>query len=139
MKVGQYKGRRIAVLTRDEHCPPHVHLDGGDWSARFEFSFWHNGVSPLDVIPDTARVPSQVKSDVIAIIKGRLPVARESWMEAIKNTCLENQAWDDAKQYVVKPNLAGRTLVNIQAGTYDPAQRLTVLHLADRTQVGIKL
>ena len=116
-----------------------MHLDGGDWSARFEFSFWHNGVSPLDVIPDTARVPSQVKSDVIAIIKGRLPVARESWMEAIKNTCLENQAWDDAKQYVVKPNLAGRTLVNIQAGTYDPAQRLTVLHLADRTQVGIKL
>jgi len=84
MKVGQYKGRRIAVLTRDEHCPPHVHLDGGDWSARFEFSFWHNGVSLLDVIPDTARVPSQVKSDVIAIIKGRLPVARESWMEAIK-------------------------------------------------------
>jgi hypothetical protein len=39
----------------------------------------------------------------------------------------------------VKPNLAGRTLVNIQAGTYDPAERMTVLHLADRTQVGIKL
>jgi len=95
--------------------------------------------SPLDDIPDTARVPSQVKNDVIAIVKGRLPVARESWMEAIKNTCLENQAWDDAKQYVVKPNLAGRTLVNIQAGTYDPAEHLTVLHLADRTQVGIKL
>jgi hypothetical protein len=38
----------------------------------------------LDVIPDTARVPSQVKSDVIAIVKGRLPVARESWMEAVK-------------------------------------------------------
>jgi Domain of unknown function (DUF4160) len=65
MKVGQYKGRRIAVLTRDEHCPPHVHLDGGDSSARFEFSFWHNG-------------------------------------------------------YVVKPNLAGRKLVNIQAGTMIP-------------------
>jgi len=29
-----------------------VHLDGGDRSARFEFSFWHNGVSLLDVIPD---------------------------------------------------------------------------------------
>jgi hypothetical protein len=139
MKVGQYKGRRIAVFTRDEHCPPHVHLDGGDWSARFEFSFWHNGVSLLDVIPDTAWVSSQVRNDVIAIVKERLFVARESWMEATKNTCLENQAWDEAKQYVVKPNLAGRTLVNIQAGTYDPAERLTVLHLADHTQVGIKL
>ena len=46
MKVGQYKGRRIAVFTRDEHCPPHV-PDGGDWSTWFEFSFWHNGVSLL--------------------------------------------------------------------------------------------
>ena len=139
MKVGQYKGRRIAVLTRDEHCPPHVHLDAGVWAARFEFSFWHNGVSLLDVIPDSARVPSQVKSEVIAIVKGRLSVARESWMEATKNTCLENQAWDEAKQHVVKPNLAGRKLVNIQAGIYDPAEQMTVLHLADRTQVGIKL
>jgi hypothetical protein len=60
-------------------------------------------------------------------------------MEAIQDTCLENQAWDEAKQYVVKRNLAGRTLVRIRAGTYDPAKRLTVLHLADSTQVGIKL
>jgi hypothetical protein len=59
--VGQYKGRRIAVFTRDEHCPPHVHLDGGDWSARFEFSFWHNGVSLLDVTGYSLGVVSSEK------------------------------------------------------------------------------
>ena len=41
----------MAVLTRNEHCPPHVHVGSADWEARFEFSFWHNGVRLWDVVP----------------------------------------------------------------------------------------
>jgi len=51
MKICTYHGLIIAVLTRNEHCPPHVHVGAADWEARFEFSFWHNGVRLWDVIP----------------------------------------------------------------------------------------
>ena len=44
MKVCSHKGLVIAVLTRNEHCPPHVHVGAARWDARFLFSFWHNGV-----------------------------------------------------------------------------------------------
>ncbi|MHB8201987.1 MAG: hypothetical protein ACYDD9_14385, partial [Acidithiobacillus sp.] len=51
MKVCTHRGLLIAVLTRNEHCPPHVHVGTDDWNARFEFSFWHNGVRLWDVMP----------------------------------------------------------------------------------------
>jgi len=41
----------LAVLTRNERCPPHAHVGSTDWEARFEFSFWHNGVRLWDVVP----------------------------------------------------------------------------------------
>ena len=34
----------MVIMLRDEHCPPHAHVDAGTWSARFKFSFWHNSV-----------------------------------------------------------------------------------------------
>ena len=42
MKVCSHKGLLIAVLTRNEHCPPHVHVGSANWDARFLFSFWHS-------------------------------------------------------------------------------------------------
>ena len=51
MKVCIYNGLVIAILTRNEHCPPHVHVGPQEWDARFEFSFWHNGVRLWDVEP----------------------------------------------------------------------------------------
>lgn len=44
MKVCSHKGLVIAVLTRNVHCPPHVHVGTTKWNARFLFSFWHDGV-----------------------------------------------------------------------------------------------
>lgn len=51
MKVCEHRGLVVAVLTRNEHCPPHVHVGTDDWDARFEFSFWHDGVRLWDVLP----------------------------------------------------------------------------------------
>lgn len=51
MKVCVHHGLVIAVLTRNEHCPPHVHVGTEQWDARFEFSFWHHGVRLWDVLP----------------------------------------------------------------------------------------
>jgi hypothetical protein len=51
MKVCSHKGLVIAVLTRNEYCPPHVHVGTAQWDARFLFSFWHNDVRLWDVTP----------------------------------------------------------------------------------------
>jgi hypothetical protein len=64
MKVCTHQGLQMAVLTRNEHCPPHVHVGSVDWEARFEFSFWHNGVRLWDVVP--------VKNKLVAKFSGRV-------------------------------------------------------------------
>ena len=51
MKVFMPQGLVLAVLTRNEHWPPHVHVGPSEWVARFELSFWHNGVRLWDVVP----------------------------------------------------------------------------------------
>jgi hypothetical protein len=51
MKVCAHRGLVVAIFTRNEHCPPHVHVGTAQWEARFEFSFWHNSVSLWDVVP----------------------------------------------------------------------------------------
>jgi hypothetical protein len=44
MKICSYKGLSIVIMLRDEHCPPHVHVNAGPWNARFLFSFCHNEI-----------------------------------------------------------------------------------------------
>jgi hypothetical protein len=44
MRVCAHRRLVFAVLTLDEHCPPHVHVGTDKWEARFEFSFWDNSV-----------------------------------------------------------------------------------------------
>ena len=60
LKVFSHKGLSVVIMLRDEHCPPHAHVDAGAWSARFKFSFWHNGVELWDVIPLSRRPPTGV-------------------------------------------------------------------------------
>jgi hypothetical protein len=48
MQVCMHSGILLAVLTRNVHCPPHVHVGSDKWEARFEFSFWHDSVTLLD-------------------------------------------------------------------------------------------
>ena len=60
MKLFRYKGLSMVIMLRDEHCPPHAHVDAGAWSARFKFCFWHNGVELWDVVPHSNRPPAAV-------------------------------------------------------------------------------
>lgn len=34
VKITSYRNYTLAVLTRDEHCPPHVHVGSSEWDAR---------------------------------------------------------------------------------------------------------
>src|SRR5665647_340414 len=100
MEVCRHKGLLVAVLTRNEHCPPHVHVGTADWEARFEFGFWHNDVSLLDVVPVKNQPSAAVLEALRQVIKTpqHLRRARECWWEVLGSTCLENQMWDAKEQ-----------------------------------------
>lgn len=53
---------------RDEHCPPHVHVAGKEWDARFRFSFLDGHVALWDVgqkiILNLVRAPGFVEIDL---------------------------------------------------------------------------
>ena len=57
MKVCVHRDLVIAVLTRDEHCLPHVHVGTNKWDVRFQFSVGHDSVQLWDVVP-TRNAPS---------------------------------------------------------------------------------
>ncbi|WP_426690152.1 hypothetical protein [Rhodanobacter ginsengiterrae] len=103
MQVCQYKGLVLAVLTRNEHCPPHVHVGSNDWDARFEFSFWHNGVRLWDVSPARNRPAEATLEALRKMLKQpvHLRKARELWWKTRQTICLENQQWDPKASEVV--------------------------------------
>ncbi len=36
MNVCRYKGLSLVIMLRDEHCPPHAHVNAGIWSVEIE-------------------------------------------------------------------------------------------------------
>jgi len=131
----------MAVLTRNEHCPPHVHVGSADWEARFEFSFWHNGVRLLDVVP-VKNQPS------VAVLEGlrqdlkkpqHLRRARTCWWQSLQAVCLVNQMWDAQAQEVVSPQDKRPGAVLIQTAAFDALSYQTVLQLKGRSPVEIQL
>lgn len=121
----------MAVLTRNEHCPPHVHVGSPQWEARFEFSFWHNGVRLLDV------VPLQEKPNV-ALLEGlrqalkhppHLRRARERWWHGVQALCLVNQVWDAQTQEVASPQERRPAAGVIQSAVFDAQRYRTILQV----------
>jgi hypothetical protein len=135
MRVCVHRGLVIAVLTRNEHCPPHVHVGTDQWDARFEFSFWHNGIRLWDVLPADSAPSAPLLEELRQAIKQRanLQRARELWWTSRKNLCLDNQCWDAAAQEVVSPKAKRRSAVDISSGYFDASRSRTVLMLAGQT------
>lgn len=90
MKVCTHRGLLMAVLTRNEHCPPHVHVGSSDWEARLEFSFWHNGVRLMDVVPSHRQPTVAVLEGLRQALKTptHLRRARLCWWQAMQSVCL---------------------------------------------------
>jgi len=142
MKVFTHQGLLVAVLTRDEHCPPHVHVGPPEWQARFEFSFWHNGVRLWDVVP----VRNQPKIDVLESLRQAIKLpqhlrrARECWWQSKQALCLVNQSWDEQAQEVVSPQERRPTTRVIQTAVFDAQRYRTILQLkGNRVPVEIEL
>jgi len=92
MKICTHKGLVITILTRNEHCPPHVHVGSDRWEARFEFCFWHNGVRLWDVMPMQNQPTVAVLEELRQTIKqpAHLRRAREIWWRSLQTVCLVN-------------------------------------------------
>lgn len=122
----------IAILTRNEHCPPHVHVGTDKWEARFEFSFWHNGVSLWDVVPEQNQPTVAVLESLRQAIKkpANLRRAREIWWNSLKRVCLVNQRWDTGADEVVSAKDQRPGACVIEAARFDAQAYKTVLQLA---------
>jgi len=140
MKVCSYKGLSVVVVLFKKNCPPHAHVDGGGWSARFKFSFWHNGVELWDVVPLSRRPP-------LAVLEGlrqslRQPVhllrARGIWWRKLKTVCLDNQLWDWQSNEVTAVKRVASTTNMIGSACYEPEANKTQLFLIG-TQEGVEI
>ena len=132
MNVCRYKGFSLVIMLRDEHCPPHVHVDAQAWSARFKFSFWHNGVELWDVVPHSQRPPSAVLEGLRQALRqpAHLQRARGLWWRKLCTACLDNQLWDwESNEVVVMKRIASTTYLIVSA-SYEPEENKTLLSLA---------
>lgn len=136
MKVCAHKGLIIAVLTRNEHCPPHVHAGTADWDARYLFSFWHNGVRLWDVTPAQNEPKATVLEELRQVVK--LPVhlrrARDFWWSSRQTICLDNQQWDLAAEEVVSPKQRRAGALDIVSARFDAPRYRTILQLAGQSR-----
>jgi len=135
MKVCVHRGLVVAVLTRNEHCPPHVHVGTDKWDARFEFGFWHDGVRLWDVLPAQNMPSAAFLEELRQVLKqgANLKRARELWWESRQTLCLNHQRWDMAAQEAVSPRAKRPDARDIESAHFDAPRYRTVLKLAGQT------
>ncbi|MET0323397.1 MAG: DUF4160 domain-containing protein [Duganella sp.] len=119
-------------MTRDEHCPPHVHVGRDNWNARFLFSFCRNEVDLWDVTPVHMTPSASVLEDLRRIIEKsvNLRKARQCWWQVHSGklrTCLSNKYWDTLALEEVDGKNAKSGMLQIQSESYDPASQRTTL------------
>ena len=141
MRVCAHRRLVFAVLTRDEHCPPHVHVGTDKWEARFEFSFWDNSVRLWDVVPAQRSPSASLLEELRRVLKKpeNLKKARQLWWRSRQTVCLENQHWDASVQAVVSPITRRSGAVAILSGQFDASRYRTTLLVANEDQVEIQL
>jgi hypothetical protein len=134
MKVCTHLGFAVVVLTRNDHCPPHVHIGTPDWDARFEFRFWHGAVRLWDVIPTNDAPAIRLLGELRQVVKAdaNLRRARTLWWQSRQTLCLENQAWDLATSEVVSPKVRRHGSVAIVGRFFDAVAYRTFLRLQGR-------
>jgi hypothetical protein len=122
----------IAVLTRNEHCPPHVHVGTDKWNARYLFSFWHDSVDLWDVTPAQNEPNFALLEGLRQVIKRppHLRNARELWWRSRRTLCLDNQMWDPVGEEVVSPRVQRKRALAIQAAGFEAKGYKTILRLA---------
>ncbi|WP_445180834.1 DUF4160 domain-containing protein [Pseudomonas sp. McL0111] len=136
MKICSYKGLSIVIMLRDEHCPPHVHVNAGLWNARFLFSFCHNEIDLWDVAPRSRRPPMAVLEGLSQSLgqPAHLRRARGIWWSGLQTVCLDNQMWDcESNEVPVMESVTDMTY-RVGSARYDPETEMTLLTLIGKLE-----
>lgn len=141
VKIAKHRNYALVILTRNEHCPPHVHVGDADWEARFTFSFWHDTVCLWDVVPvqNAPKVALLEQLRQVLMKPANLRKARQAWWQSRQTVCLDNLLWQPGTQEVVSPKDAKRGAHKIVSAAFESADDKTVLRLEDASAVEIEL
>lgn len=111
-------GVEINVLTRNEHPPPHVHVEhqAEGWEIKVEFSYIENKVATYKIKHGFGKLPtqSQLSSIALAIMHSRRE-CRDVWWRHIPDAGLLNKRVVVSSKGLASPatpSVAGSFLVS---------------------------
>ncbi len=127
-------GLYVELRTRDEHCPPHVHVENEEvpWEARLAFSFVSDAIRLMDVDPIKDAPSTRTIDRIKAAIVSNLPRCRAAWWAKVGMCCLDNR-WAQISQDGTVTVLARREkgAIQIGAAAYEPQTEQMTLTMMD--------
>jgi hypothetical protein len=134
-------GLHVELRTRDEHCPPHVHVENEavPWEARLAFSFIGNAVRLMDVDPIEDAPSTRTIDRIKAAIVGNLPKCRAEWWARVGTCCVDNR-WTQVSRDGTVTVLVKRAggAAQIAEASYDPQAGRVTLIMKDGTSFAMK-
>lgn len=118
-------GLHVELLLRDEHPPPHLHVEDEEvpWEARFEFSFVSDAVRIMDIDPVEAAPSMRTLDRIRDAIAANLARCREEWWNRIGTCGLDNR-WVRVEEGVLALLSAReKGAVQVETARYDPGKR----------------
>ena len=120
----------VELRTRDEHCPPHVHVENeaARWEARLAFSFVGDLIRLVDVDPIEAAPGMRAIDRIKSAIIDNLAKCRAEWWMKVGTCCLDNR-WVRLSRDGRLTALARREVgaAHIGGASYEPrSEQLTV-------------
>lgn len=127
-------GLHVELLLRDEHPPPHVHVENEavPWEARLEFSFVSDAVRLMDVDPIEDAPSARTVDRVKAAIAANVQKCRKEWWNRVGGCCIENR-WvrigTDGHLTLLARREKGA--IQIKSASYDPGSLELALTMKD--------
>ena len=135
-------GLYVELRTRDEHCPPHVHVENEEvpWEARLVFSFIDNAVRLMDVDPIEDAPSTRTIDRIKAAIAANLPKCRAEWWARVGTCCIDNR-WTQVSRDGTVTVLAKRETGAVQIGRaiYELSPGQVTPIMKDGTSLAVKV
>jgi len=139
-KIAAFDGVEVRVLTRNEHCEPHVHAyhEGDGWELKIFFSYVTDQIGGVQL--EAGTLPKRrVVQDCIDAVFDKLDDCRAQFWEATESRdlycCLKNQYVQITQNgFVVPaaPNVTGAMLV--KTAKYLPDERSIEFSIAGQAK-----
>lgn len=115
----------VELLLRDEHPPPHLHVEDEEvpWEARFEFSYVTDAVRIMDIDPVEAAPSRKVLDRIRAEIAANLARCRAEWWNRIGTCGLDSRRVRVAEGRVTLLAGAEEGAVQVRTVRFDPVRQ----------------